>query len=105
MADPLSSQSLTVAGYNELAARTAAFASGRGIGLVAVPEGGYNPQTLPSIDHSILAGFAGLPGVPSDPWSGGAAPGTGGSTQEGWAERLSHIEEVQRAWWPGAIRS
>ncbi len=105
VADPLSSQSLTVAGYNELAAMTATFASDSGVGLVAVHEGGYNPETLPTIDHSILAGFAGLPGAMSDPWARHAAPGAGGSTQEGWAERLSHIEEVQRARWPGAIRS
>jgi acetoin utilization deacetylase AcuC-like enzyme len=105
VADPLSSQELTVAGYNEMAAKTAAFAAGRGIGLVAVHEGGYNPETLPTLDHSILAGFAGFQSVLFDPWAPGTVSGTGVGVHEGWAERRSHVGEVQRAFWPGAIRS
>ncbi len=105
VADPLSSQALTVAGYNELAARTAKFASDREVGLVAVHEGGYNPETLPTIDHAILAGFAGVQGGLVDPWAGERVGGYAGALNEGWAERLSHIEEVQRAFRPGSIRS
>ncbi len=105
VADPLSSQSLTVAGYNDLAARTAVFAADRGVGLVAVHEGGYNPETLPTLDHSILAGFAGFQSVLFDPWAEGTVSGIGAPAHEGWAERLSQIVEVQRALWPGALRS
>jgi len=99
IADPLSSQSLTVAGYNELAARTADFAAARGIGIVAVHEGGYNPETLPLLDYAILAGFAGFPAAASDPWAREADAGD----HEGWTERIEHIEEIQRQHWPRAL--
>jgi len=105
VADPLSSQELTVAGYNEMAAKTAAFAAARGIGLVAVHEGGYNPETLPTLDHSILAGFAGFSSVLLDPWARDTVSGAGGAAHEGWAERREQIEESQRTFWPGAFRS
>ncbi len=105
VADPLSSQDLTVAGYDDLAARTAKFASDRGVGLVAVHEGGYNPETLPVIDHAILAGFAGFQVGLGDPWAGERAGGHTAAAHEDWAERLGHIEEVQRAFRPGSFRS
>ncbi len=102
-ADPLSNQAITVAGYNSLALRTAEFADDRGIGLVAVHEGGYNPETLPALDHSILAGFAGIPTALSDPWAGDTVSGIEDADHSGWAERLSHIQQCQRPFWPGAI--
>ena len=104
VADPLSSQDLTVAGYHGMAARAAEFAAARDIGLVAVHEGGYNPETLPALDESILAGFAGTVGPRPDPWVAGTDPHEGRS-HEGWAERLGHVLEVQRAFRPGAFRS
>lgn len=103
VADPLSSQEITVAGYNEMALMTADFAADRGIGVVAVHEGGYNPETLPTLDHSILAGFAGSRSVTSDPWAAEGISGAG--THEVWAERRGQVEEIQRAFWPAALRS
>jgi acetoin utilization deacetylase AcuC-like enzyme len=105
VADPLSNQALTVTGYHDLALKTAGFAADRGIGLVAVHEGGYNPETLPALDHAILAGFANSPAVPSEPSVRGAVPEPGGADDPGWAERLGHIEQCLRPFWPGAIRS
>jgi len=101
-ADPLSNQSLTVAGFEALASRVAGLAARRGIGLVALHEGGYNPETLPDLDHAILAGFGGFPSrqfdrfTPPDP-----DHGTGTPLAE-WAPRLEQVLEAQRPFW-GAI--
>ena len=50
------SQNLTAAGYNAMAVAAAEFAASKGIGLVALHEGGYNPNTLPLLDHAVYAG-------------------------------------------------
>ncbi len=95
VADPLSNQQVTVAGYHRLAALTAGFARERGIGVAAVQEGGYNPETLPRLDHAIAAGLGGFtadltePDVPSDPG------------EIGWPERREEIHRAQRPYWPG----
>ena len=99
VADPLSSQTLTVAGYNALAARAAGLAARLGIGLVAVHEGGYNPETMPILDHAILAGFGGFRTDLSDPWSPHSAAGAGGSCLDEWAARLEQIVDSQAPWW------
>jgi acetoin utilization deacetylase AcuC-like enzyme len=104
VADPLSDQALTVGGYNALARRVADFSEDRGIGLVAVHEGGYNPETLPALDGAILAGFANSPTVPSDPWAQQGESEPGGA-DPAWVERMNHIERCLRPLWPGAIRS
>jgi acetoin utilization deacetylase AcuC-like enzyme len=102
VADPLSSQGLTVSGFNAMASRTAAFTAQHGIGLVAVHEGGYNPETLPVLDSAILAGFGNYPAVIEDPWA--AALGGGSlSAHPGWGERLEHVIETQRPYWPDAF--
>lgn len=93
VADQLASQNLTAAGYHELARAAAGFAAGKGIGLVALHEGGYNPNTLPLLDHAILAGL------------GGFAPDLAGDTpapemgDTGWNERLAQIRRAQSAYW------
>lgn len=95
VADPLSSQQVTVAGYHGLAAATAAFARERGIGVAAMQEGGYNPETLPRLDHAIITGLGGFtpdlaePDRPSDPGD------------IGWTERLEEIRRIQRRHWSG----
>jgi acetoin utilization deacetylase AcuC-like enzyme len=104
VADPLSSQALTVDGFNALAAKVAAFAAERDIGLVAVHEGGYNPETLPALDAAILAGFGNFPADLADPWSRTATGGVPAvSPQSGWDERIEHIIETQRPFWPDAF--
>lgn len=103
VADPLSSQTLTVAGYNALAARAAGLAARLGIGLVALHEGGYNPETLPILDHAILAGFGGFRTDLSDPWSPHSAAGAGGSYLDEWAARLEQIVDSQAPWWGSVL--
>ncbi len=93
-ADQLANQMITVAGFNELAERAAAFAEDRGIGLVALHEGGYNLATLPQLDHAILAGMGDFATDLNDPW---AELGAG---EAGWPERLEEIERAQRPYWP-----
>jgi acetoin utilization deacetylase AcuC-like enzyme len=104
VADPLSSQALTVAGYNALATRAAGLASGLGIGLVALHEGGYNPETLPVLDHAILAGFGGFRTNLTDPWSPHRASGAGGDSLADWAPRLNQIVAMQLEFWGDALR-
>lgn len=96
-ADPLSNEALSAAGYNRLADRSASLAERRGIGLLAVHEGGYNLATLPALDRAILAGFGGYPVDPEE----GAGGGPGGARSDtGWDERLGEILKAQRSWWP-----
>ncbi len=93
VADQLASQNLTAAGYHDLAAAAAKFAADRGIGLIALHEGGYNPNTLPLLDHAVLAGL------------GGFAPDLAGDTpapevgDNGWTERLAQIRRIQSTYW------
>ena len=56
-ADQLASQMVSATGFNALARRSAEFSGRHGIGLVALHEGGYNLDTLPRLDHAILAGL------------------------------------------------
>lgn len=93
VADQLASQNLTAAGYHALARATAEFAALRGIGLLALHEGGYNPDTLPLLDHAIYAGLAGFtPDLAGD----FPAPETG---EIDWHERLGQIRRAQSAYW------
>lgn len=93
VADRLASQNLTAAGYHALAKVSAEFASRRGIGLVALHEGGYNPNTLPLLDHAVYAGLGGFtPDLAGDV----PAPETG---DIGWPERLAQIRRAQSAYW------
>lgn len=95
VADPLSSQQLTIAGYHALAEAVAKFAGARGIGVAAVQEGGYNPETLPRLDHAILAGLGGFPADLAEP----DRPADVGDI--GWPERLNRIRRAQRPFWSG----
>lgn len=93
LADQLASQNLTAAGYHSLAHAAAGFAARKGIGLVALHEGGYNPDTLPLLDHAILAGLGGFtPDLAGD----FPAPEAG---ETGWDERLGQIRRAQSAFW------
>jgi acetoin utilization deacetylase AcuC-like enzyme len=105
VADPLSDQALTVAGFNALASRAAEFAAAAGIGLVALHEGGYNPDTLPTLDHTILAGFGGFPGVVFDPWSREGVSGAAGLHHPEWAERRAGILAAQNPFWGAALKA
>lgn len=93
VADQLASQNLTAAGYHALASASADFASRKGIGLVALHEGGYNPNTLPLLDHAVYAGL------------GGFTPDLTGDTpapeleETGWPERLAQIRRAQSVFW------
>ena len=92
-ADGLSNQALTEAGYLAMAHRTSAMCRALGAGLVAVHEGGYNPETLPTLDRLILEGFdAGLAG--EDPPSSEALDEAAGLDGQEWEGRL---QEVARA--------
>lgn len=93
VADQLASQNLTAAGYNQLASSCATFAAAKGIGLVALHEGGYNPETLPLLDHAV---FAGLGGFAPDLAGDSIAPETG---PNGWEERLAQIRRTQSNYW------
>ncbi|MBK5234006.1 MAG: histone deacetylase [Thermoleophilia bacterium] len=92
-ADQLSNQLITAAGFNHLAERAASFAADRGIGLVALHEGGYNLATLPQLDHAILAGLGDFATDLSDPYS------EIGAMDVGWSERLEEIKRAQRKYW------
>jgi len=93
VADQLASQNLTAAGYHELARAASAFAVRKGIGLVALHEGGYNPETLPLLDHAIYAGLGGFtPDLAGDT----PAPEIG---DNGWEERLGQIRRAQSIYW------
>ncbi|MDQ2622549.1 MAG: histone deacetylase, partial [Actinomycetota bacterium] len=94
-ADQLSSQLLTVSGYHWMAAAVAEFAAGKGIGVAALHEGGYNLETLPRLDHAILAGLAGFIPDLAEP---APVPDPG---DIGWDERLSEIRRAQQPWWAG----
>lgn len=93
VADPLSHQRVTAAGYYRLSVALSGFAARRGIGIVAVQEGGYNPETLPRLNHAILAGLGGF----TPDLSGDDRPGDPGDI--GWPERLSQIRRAQAACW------
>ena len=102
LADPLSNQALTADGFETLASRAAGLASRLGIGLVALHEGGYNPETLPELDHAILAGFGGFPSGLSDSGSpAGPEQGINGTLAE-WSPRLDQVLQAQRPFW-GAV--
>ncbi|MBN8868526.1 MAG: histone deacetylase [Solirubrobacterales bacterium] len=93
VADQLASQNLTAAGYHALAKAAADFAARKGIGLVALHEGGYNPNTLPLLDHAIYAGLGDFtPDLSGDT----PAPEVGDND---WPERLGQIRRVQSAYW------
>lgn len=93
VADQLASQNLTAAGYNAMAVAVAEFARAKGIGLVALHEGGYNPNTLPLLDHAIYAGIGGFdPDLTGDT----PAPEVG---DNGWTERLGQIRRAQSVYW------
>lgn len=94
VADHLSHQQVTVAGYHRLAAAVAGFARERGIGIAAVQEGGYNPETLPRLDHAIIAGLGGFSADLAEP---DPPPGRG---DIGWPDRLGEIRRAQRPFWP-----
>jgi acetoin utilization deacetylase AcuC-like enzyme len=104
VSDPLSNQALTVAGFEALASRTAGLAADRGIGLVALHEGGYNPATLPGLDHAILAGFGAFPSELFDRYSPPeTVTGRRSGLTDGWSERLGQVLDVQRKYWPQAL--
>ncbi len=93
VADQLASQNLTASGYHRLASACARFASSKGIGMVALHEGGYNPETLPLLDHAVLAGMGGFaPDLAGD----SPAPESG---PIGWEERLAQIRRTQSTYW------
>ena len=93
-ADQLANQMISTRGYNRLAERSAAFAERHGIGMVALHEGGYNLETLPKLDHAIVAGFGGFEVDLTDPYEG-MAPGAAE-----WPGRLEDIRRVQKKYWP-----
>ncbi|MGB0119822.1 MAG: histone deacetylase [Solirubrobacterales bacterium] len=92
-ADQLASQMITVGGYGALAGLTADFAASKGIGMVALHEGGYNLDTLPQLDHAILGGFGNFETDLADR----NAPA--GSIDTGWDERLEEIRRAQIPYW------
>ncbi len=94
-ADQLAGQMISTRGYNLMATRSAEFAAAKGIGMVALHEGGYNLDTLPQLDHAIVAGFGGFEADLSDPFEGVAGPAAE------WPGRLEDILAVQRKYWPG----
>lgn len=91
--DQLASQNLTAVGYHGLAKAAADFAAARGIGLVALHEGGYDPNTLPLLDHAV---YAGLGGFTPDLTGDSPAPEVG---DNGWHERLGQIRRAQSVYW------
>jgi acetoin utilization deacetylase AcuC-like enzyme len=94
-ADGLSNQALTEVGYLTMAHRVGSVARDLGAGLVAVHEGGYNPDTLPTLDRLILEGFdAGLNGEAA-PGSAGLDPSAGLDAAE-WEGRLEEVTTSQR---------
>jgi acetoin utilization deacetylase AcuC-like enzyme len=102
--DPLSDQALTVAGYEALASRSARLANRLGVGLVALHEGGYNIDTLPALDHAILAGLGGFETLPFEPLvPGHSAAGEGNAAD--WTARMDQVVEAQVPFWGPALRA
>lgn len=99
IADPLSSQALTVAGFDALALRSALLAHRLGIGLVAVHEGGYNIETLPALDHAVLAGFSGIPTGRFDRLSGPRGSTADRGDPVGWEPRIDQVLKAQKPFW------
>lgn len=93
-ADTLSNQMISAAGFRDMAARAAAFAEARGIGLVVLHEGGYNVSTLPQLDHAILGGLGSFETDVTDIFADGAPP------VPEWPERLAEIKRTQARYWP-----
>ena len=87
--DGLSDQGLTERGFARMAGLTATVAESLGAGLVAVHEGGYNPDTLPSLDLAILRAFD----DPSGPLPEEEDPGIPEPEPDEWAARLAMISE------------
>lgn len=98
-ADTLSNQMISAGGFRDMAARAAAFARDRKIGLVVLHEGGYNVSTLPQLDHAILGGLGSFDTDLTDVFAENAPPAPG------WAERLEEIKKVQAPHWPGLAQS
>lgn len=94
VADPLSSQQMTAVGYHGLAASVTSLARRLGIGVAAVQEGGYNPETLARLNHAIIAGLGGFPADLDDP----DRPADPGDID--WSGRLAEIKAAQRPFWP-----
>ena len=92
-ADQLAGELLSIPGYHSLSRRAAEFAQDRGIGLVALHEGGYNLSTLPRLDHAILGGLGDFAVDLSDP-SAGIGPQI-----TDWPERLAEIRRAQAPYW------
>ena len=90
--DQLANQMISASGFNELAGRTARFSQDRGIGLVALHEGGYNLETLPRLDHAILAGLGNFETDLREP---AEIP----SVETDWETRLEEIRRVQSKYW------
>lgn len=93
-ADPLSNQMISATGFRDMAARVAAFAKSKGIGLVVLHEGGYNISTLPQLDHAILGGLGSFETDLTDVFAEDAPP------VDAWPGRLTEILEVQAPHWP-----
>jgi len=93
-ADPLANQMVSAGGFRAMAERMASFARGRGIGLVAVHEGGYNVATLPRLAHAIVGGLGGFETDLEDPFAADAPPA------EGWPERLAEVRRAIGRHWP-----
>ena len=94
-ADGLSNQALTEKGYLAMAHRVGALALRLGAPLVAVHEGGYNPETLPILDRLIIEGFdAGLGGDPA-PGSPDLDEGADLDAAE-WEARLAEVLGARR---------
>jgi len=92
--DGLSDQGLTTAGFSRMAGATATLADSLGIGVVAVHEGGYNPQTLPSIDLAILRALDDPSAPPGEARE--EIPGIPEPADEDWAERLAAMEATAK---------
>ena len=90
--DQLAGQMLTASGFNAMARRSAEFAKRHGIGLVALHEGGYNLDTLPRLDHAILAGFGGFETDLTEPVE---VP----RMEVDWTSRLEEIRSAQEKYW------
>jgi acetoin utilization deacetylase AcuC-like enzyme len=93
-ADTLSNQMISAAGFRMMAERVASMATGMGIGLVLIHEGGYNVSTLPRLDHAILGGLGSFDTDLEDVFADGAP------AVEVWPERLGEIRAAQSPYWP-----
>ncbi|MFZ9668779.1 MAG: histone deacetylase [Solirubrobacterales bacterium] len=92
--DGLSDQGLTIDGFGRMAGLVRTLGDSLGAGVAAVHEGGYNPETLPSLDRMILRSLGDPTALPDGAEGSAGVPEP---EEAEWAERLEAMEAAAGA--------